>query len=295
MLQALIVGLVQGGTYGLIAVGLVLVYKGSRVLNFAQAEIGTATLYIATILVTDRHLPYWVGALTSIAAALLVGLLFERLVVRRMTGASRLSIAVGTIGLFSLLLASELYFFGPSPHYLQPPIAGLGVQLAGVYVSPTQLLTFGIIAAVALGLAAFLRFTDFGLGVLAAAQDATAVRLVGVPLSRVSMFTWGTGAVLSALAALLIEPTITTITPGAIGEPLFIGGLAAALLGGLTSLPGAFAGGIVVGVVSTEVKFEVTGGPPGLSALVLFGIVLLVLLLRPQGLLGRLSTRAEMS
>jgi branched-chain amino acid transport system permease protein len=298
VLQALIVGLVSGAIYGLMALGLVLVYKGSRVLNFAQAEIGTACLYIAWLISGAGphrpHLPYVVGAGAAIMAAVAIGLLFERLVVRRMAGAPRLSVAVGTIGLFTFLFAAEIYFFGPSPRYLAPPIAGLGVQLAHVYVSPTQLLSFAVIGVIALGLAAFLRFTDFGLGVVAAAQDAAAVRLVGVPLSRVSMFTWGVGAGLSAIAALLIEPTISLIAPGVIGEPLFVGGLAAALLGGLTSLPGAFAGGLLVGVVSTELQFALSGRAiPGVQSLVLLAIVAGVLLIRPQGLLGAANLRAE--
>src|SRR5215472_7456002 len=96
--EALVVGLVQGGTYGLIALGLVLVYKGSRVLNFAQAEIGTVSLYVAVLVSGDRHYPYWMGAACGIGAAALIGLAFEQLVVRRMASAPRLSVTVGTIG-----------------------------------------------------------------------------------------------------------------------------------------------------------------------------------------------------
>jgi branched-chain amino acid transport system permease protein len=296
MLQALVVGLVAGAIYGLMALGLVLVYKGSRVLNFAQAEIGAACLYVAWMVSGKGQRPYWMGALAAILVAVAIGLLFERFVVRRMTDAPRLSIAVGTIGLFTFLFAAEIYFFGPSPRYLRAPISGLGINLAHVYVSPTQLLSFLVIGVIAIGLAAFLRYTDFGLGVSAAAQDATAVRLVGIPLSRVSMFTWGMGAAISAVAALLIEPTIATISPGFIGEPLFVGGLAAALVGGLTSLPGAFAGGLLVGVLSKEIEFAASGhGIPGIQSLVLLVIVAGVLLLRPQGLFGAANLRAELS
>ncbi|HXA41511.1 MAG TPA: branched-chain amino acid ABC transporter permease [Candidatus Solibacter sp.] len=294
MLQALVVGLVTGAIYGLMALGLVLIYKGSRVLNFAQAEIGTACLYVAWLVSAKGHQPYLVGAGAAILTAVAIGLLFERFVVRRMTDAPRLSVAVGTIGLFTFLFAAEIYFFGPSPRYLPAPITGLGVQVAGIYVSPTQMVSFAVIAVIAGGLAAFLRLTDFGLGVVAAAQDAAAVRLVGIRLSRVSMFTWGVGAALSAVAALLIEPTISLIAPGVIGEPLFVGGLAAALLGGLSSLPGAFIGGLLVGVLSTEIQFVASGRAiPGVSSLVLFAIVAGVLLVRPQGLLGSANLRAE--
>jgi branched-chain amino acid transport system permease protein len=293
MAQSLVIGLVQGGTYGLIALGLVLAYRGSRVLNFAQAEIGTASLFIAWIVSGAWHMPYWMGALAALATALLIGLLFERLVVRPMAAAPRLTVAVATIGLFGFLVAMEAYLNGPTPRFLAPPIAGLGVKIAGVFVSPTQILTFVVIAAVAISLSLFLRRTDFGLGVLAAAEDPTAARLVGVPLGRVSMFTWGAAAALSALAALLIEPTITLIAPNGIGIRLFIGGLAAALLGGMTSLNGAFLGGLVVGVLSAEAEYLAPAGLPGAYSVVFFVIVMGVLLLRPQGLLGKMAARAE--
>ena len=297
-LAGLVVGVVTGCIYGLIALGLVLVYKGSRVLNFAQAEIGTACLYVAYELSGTKtlHLPYLAGAAAAVLVAVVIGLLFEWLVVSRMGSAPRLSVAVATIGLFTFLFFSEIYLFGPSPYYLPPPITGHGLQVVGVFISPTQLVAFGVIGVVGLALAAFLRYTDFGLAILAAAQDPTAVRLIGVPLRRVSMFTWGAAAGLSAIAALLIEPTITVIAPGVIGEPLLIGGLAAALLGGLTSLPGAFVGGIIIGILNTEFQFAFGGsGFPGIPALDLFVIVVLVLLVRPQGLLGSRALRAEAS
>jgi branched-chain amino acid transport system permease protein len=293
VIQALIVGLVQGGTYGLIALGLVLCYRGSRVLNFAQAEIGAASLFVAWIVVGAWHRPYWMGALAAIATALVIGLLFEYLIVRPMAAASRLTVAVATVGLFGFLVAVEAYFNGPTPRYLPPPIRAQGPEIAGVYVSWTQILTFGVIALVTWGLTTFLRRTDFGLGVLASAQDATAARLVGIPQGAVSMFTWGAAAVLSALAALLIEPTITLIAPNTIGPQLFVGGLASALLGGLTSLSGALVGGLLVGVLTSEATQLAPNGVAGVYTVVLFVIVIGVLLLRPQGLLGRAPARAE--
>jgi branched-chain amino acid transport system permease protein len=284
----LVVGLIAGGIYGLLGLGLVLVYKGSRVLNFAQAEIGTICLYVAWWVTTVNHLPYVVGALAAIAAATAIGLLFERLVVRPMGASSRLSVAVATVGLFTGLFAVENLLFGPSPRLLDPPIPGLGVRVFGVFVSPSQMLSFVAIVVIGVGLAAFLRYTDFGLGVQAAAQDPTAVRLMGIKLSRVSAFTWGVAAAISAIAALLIEPSISVIAPGVIGEPLFIGGMAAALVGGLTSLPGAFAGGITVGLIQAFASDYFHRSPiKGLPEVAIFAMILAVLLLRPQGLLGK--------
>ena len=290
--EVLVLGLISGGIYGLLAVGIVLVYRGSGALNFAQGEIGTLGLYIAAYLVTDNDMPWMVGAVAALAVAAVVGAGFERLVVRRMVDASRLSVAVATVGLLSFLIAVEFKVFTGSPRTLRGPIDGIGIQIFGVFVSPTQLLSLLVTAAVGVGLAALLKRTDFGLGVLGAAQDPAAVRLVGVPLNRVSAFVWGAGAAISALAALLIEPTVGVFAPG-FATDLFLRGLAAAIIGGLLSLPGAFVGGIVLGLL------EALGGDlladtglPGAKTLTVFVVLLVVLLARPQGLLQGIKRSA---
>ncbi|MFN2524347.1 MAG: hypothetical protein ABR614_13675, partial [Mycobacteriales bacterium] len=120
----------------------------------------------------------------------------------------------------------------------------------------------------------------FGLAILAAAQDPAAVRLVGVPLSRVSLTIWSAGAALSGIAALLVEPTVGVISPGYAGE-LFVVGLAAAVIGGLTSLPGAFVGGIVLGVAeSAATRYLGDYGLPGLRYVVVLSLLLVVLVAR---------------
>jgi branched-chain amino acid transport system permease protein len=284
--QNLVLGLVEGGIYGLLAVGIVLVYRGSRVLNFAQGELGTVALIVAWYLTTDRGLPWIVGAVAGVLAATAVGLGFERLIVRPMAESSRISVAVATVGLLLFLLAFGFRVFGESPRTVRAPIAGLGVHVAGVIVSPTQLLSLVVTLAVGAGLALLLQRTDFGLGVLAAADDPTAVRLVGLSLSKVSAFTWGTGAAISAMAALLIEPTIGNFVPGFASE-LFVFALAAALVGGLSSLPGAFLGGLIVGLLKVFVTAAtITSSLPGVPILAVFALILVVLLARPGGILG---------
>jgi branched-chain amino acid transport system permease protein len=203
--------------------------------------------------------------------------------------ATRLSVAIATVGLLTVIFSVENIFFGPAPRTVPPPIPGFGVQVAGVFVSPTQQLALVAIPVLGLGLTVFLRYTDFGLAVLAAAQDATAARLVGVRLARVSAFTGGVGAGISAVAALLISPTIGVgVVPGILSG-LFVNALAAALVGGLTSLPGAFVGGVVIGLVES-LAFQVgINFPdyPGFRVLAVFIVILLFLLFRPRGLLGK--------
>lgn len=288
MLRTLVVGLAVGGVYGLLAVGLVLVYKGSRVLNFAQGELGTFGLYIAWMFVNDeRRLPWWVGALFSILAVTAIGLLFERLVVRRMAESSRLSVAVATIGLLLFLVALEFRIFGSSPRIVDPPIQGLGPKIFNFYVSPTYIIALMTVAALGVALTAFFNKTDFGLGVLAAAQDPTAVRLVGVPLHRVSAFTWGVASAVSAVAALLIEPTRGSFSP-LFMSGIFVFGLAGALLGGLNSLQGAFVGGVAMGVVQKVVEdLFSTVRFPGVPEVAVFLVIIAVLIFRPQGLMAR--------
>lgn len=281
--QILVNGLVVGAIYGLLALGIVLVYKGSRVLNFAQPEMGTFALYVTWTL-HQRDVSWWTSAFVAIGAVALLSLAFERLVVARMTGSPRVAVAVATVGMMLFLIAVEAKIWGSSPKFLPGPISGRGPEILGVYVSPTQQIALVVAAVIGLGLTAFLRRTDFGLGVLAAAQDPEAVRLMGIRLSWVSAFTWTTAGVLGAVAGLLIEPTIGAFQFG-FTTALFVPALAAALLGGLTSLTGAFLGGLAVGILDQGVQFGLSAtGIPGLETIVIFGLILALLLFRPQGL-----------
>ena len=275
--QVLVLGLIAGGIYALFAVGVVLVYRGTGVLTFANGEIGTAALFLAAILINDVGLPWLVGALVAVAFAVALGALFELLVVRRMIGADPVSVAVATVGLGLFLLALEFQIFGESPEVLGGPVDA-GWTIAGVIVTPTQIAALVIAIGLAFGLQSALRRTDFGLGILAAAQDPAAVRLVGVPLSRVSLTIWGVGAGLAALAALLVVPTVGVFAPGYASE-LYIVGLAAAVIGGLTSLPGAFVGGVVLGVAeAAATRYLGDLGLSGLRYVVVLAILLLVLM-----------------
>ena len=275
--QVLVLGLISGGIYSLFALGVVLIHRGTGVLTFANGEVGTAGLFLAALLVSDLGLPWVVGALVSIAFAVLLGCLFEYLVVRKMNASDPVAIAVATVGLALFLLAGEFQLFGESPKALDGPFSG-GVTIAGVIVTPTQIIGLVLAVALGFGLQAVLRRTDFGLGILAAAQDPSAVRLVGVPLSRISLTIWGAGAALAALASLLVEPTVGVFGPGYASE-LYVVGLAAAVVGGLNSLPGAVIGGVSLGIAESAATRYASGlGLSGLRYVVVFVVLLAVLL-----------------
>ena len=288
--QVLVLGLISGGIYALFALGVVLVHRGTGVITFANGEVGTAALFLAAVLVRGTTiplpfmadlelpaLPWFLGALVAVAFAILVGCLFELLVVRRMSGSDPVAIAVATVGLALFLLASEFQLFGESPEELAGPFEG-GVTIAGVIVSYTQIIALALALALGFGLQAALRRTDFGLGILAAAQDPAAVRLVGVPLSRVTLTIWGAGAALAAVAALLVEPTVGVFGPGYASE-LYVVGLAAAVVGGLNSLPGAVYGGVALGIAESAANRWLSDlGISGMRYVVVLVVVLAVLL-----------------
>ncbi len=289
--EVFVLGAIAGGIYGLFAVATVLVYRGSGVLNFAQGEVGTLGLFLAVWLINDHGMPWVVGALAAVVVTTAIGVLFERFVVRKMGDAPRVSVAVATVGLLLFVLSGELVRVGASPKSLPGPFSGNGWRIAGVVVSPTQALSLVVALGVGVALATLLRRTDFGLGVLAAAQDPSAAQLVGVPVNRVSAFVWGAGAGLSTVACLLVAPGLGAFAPGALGR-LLLFGLAAAIVGGLTSLPGAFVGGLVVGLVeASSGRIFAESSLPGVKTLAVFILLLVTLLVRPHGLFGTRESR----
>ena len=282
--QTLIAGLAAGGIYGILALGIVIVYRGSKVLNFAQAEMGTFGVYVAWWLIEKHGQPWLVGAAAGIVVVGALSYGFERFVVRQMTDAPRVTVAVATVGLLLFLIAAEVKIWGSSPQFLGPPVAGRAIRLLGYNVSWTQVLALALAAAVGLGLNAFLRRTDFGLGVLAAAQDPEATRMQGISYARVSAFTWVAAGVLGTVALLLIEPSIGSFYAGhfSVGaNAVFIPALAAALIGRLDNLSHAFLGGLVVGIVQQAVQRQfVDSTVPGIATVAVFAIVIGALLLR---------------
>ncbi|HZU73439.1 MAG TPA: branched-chain amino acid ABC transporter permease [Acidimicrobiales bacterium] len=288
-LSVTVLGLANGAIYALTALGLSLVYKAARVINFAQGEIGTFAAFVAWEVIAKGHQPWAVGALAAIAAAGGVGYLMHRLVAQPMRQASRVSLMIATLGVAFLLFGAEAKLFGPSPEILPAPLARSafhGVNLGGYLLTPIYVIALAAAALAAVSLAALLRRTRFGLGVLASAQDSDTARLLGIPAARVSAFTWVAAAVLGAVAGLMTAPTQGVFYPFFMSGTLFFRGLVAALIGGLGSLSGAVAGGLVVGLVEAYSLQEFIHSP-GLPEVILLVLVLGALLLRPQGMFSR--------
>jgi branched-chain amino acid transport system permease protein len=287
MVQAGTAGLFQGTVYGFLAVGLVLVYKGTRVFNFAQGEFGTVAAFVAWGLLSVAGWPYWAAFGAGLFAAVALGLLVERTVVRPLFEASRITLLVATVGVALFVIGLTVLIAQPEPRVMEPAFAGSGVSVFGAAIVPQQFLVAAVLVVVAAVLAWFFR-TDVGLAVLATSQDAFAARVVGVSTTMVSRVIWGMAALLGGLAGVLQAP-IGVFTPGFMTATTLVPAFTAAVLGGMTSLPGAFVGGVVIGMVS-NVGVYVFGdrlAVPGAPQFTMFLLLITVLLVRPQGLLGK--------
>jgi branched-chain amino acid transport system permease protein len=288
MRQSLVIGVVAGCGYGLIALGLVLVYKSSGIFNFAQGEFGT----VAVFGLWGAHsagLPYGAAMLLGLLAALASGLATERFVVRPLFGAPRVTLLVATAGVSLFAIGAELWIGHSQLRFVAPALGRLDrVSLFGFAVSDQRLLVIVTLVALAVAGAVFFARTDLGLAVLGLSQNPLATELMGISAERLSRFTWGAAAVLGGLGGILSAPLSGGFGPGFVTLSSLIPAFTAAVLGGMNSLPGALVGGIIVGVaesvtVSSPVFSEHI---PGAPSVVVFALLVAVLTFRPRGLLG---------
>lgn len=292
-------GLFDGAAYGLLALGLVLLYKSNRIFNFAQGEFATVAGLVAFMSSTGYgvvpKVPYPVAAVLGICASVLVAMLAQVVVIRPLFDRPRVVVVVGTVGIALLLIGAEGAVF-PKTGVLESFPRYLGIGAAPASVGRVQLPWTGIASVVALLLLAvlafvFFRYTATGTAILAISQDSTAARTVGISVQRISLVTWGLAGLLGGIAGVLFAQT-KPILPGAVTGLALTGAFAAAVLGGMTSLPGAFVGGILLGLFQDFVSADFTL-VPGLakvaspSDFMFFVLLLVVLLLRPRGLLGK--------
>ena len=279
-LQYVAGGLAAGSLYGLAALGLTLIYKTTGVVNFAHGEMAMVSTFVAYILLTAYHVPYSAAFLGALVFAALLGVVVERVFMRRIQSASVLSQIMVTLGLFLVLNgAMSTRFFEALP--FPQPIGGSPLNLGGVFVSADSLVVFALTAAIMLGLYLFFRYTLLGVALRATAQNLSVARLMGVRVGRVYATTWGVGAVLGAVAGMLIAPT-TALYPSFMGD-VAIKAFASAILGGLGSLPGAVIGGLLLGVLENLIAGYIS---TELKAVFAFSLILLVLVLRPEGIMG---------
>lgn len=316
--QLVISGLSIGSLYALIGLGIVLLYRTSRVLNFAHGDASMVTTHITYSLLTvagvmvgtfddirsagepggllgragafflgDEGLRFATVAVVTLFAAFALGALFYFLVLRPVKEATLLGQIITTAGFALVLSGLAVVVWGANPKPLPFPLKRTVVyRFWGLAVNQVALGSF-IIAVVAMAaLYLLVQRTQFGLAMRAVSQDDAAARVLGIPVRRVYTVTWGVSAMLGAIGGMLLAPT-TFVSPFMMFDP-FLKGFAAAVLGGLDSLPGVVIGGVVLGVVEALFGGYVS---TAFKSTIAFVIIIFVLLVRPEGLLGRKYAR----
>ena len=290
VLTPVVSGAIQGALYGLLGLGLVLLYKGNRIFNFAQGEFGTVAALLTYAFVVGSgglpKLPFLVAALIGLVGGTLLALLTERVVARPLFRQPKVTTVVATAGVALLAISVELMFTGTNPLTAQPAIRGNFFSAGNLQVSWQQVLIVAVLAVLAVASALFFSRTRTGLAILAVSQEPTATSLAGISVNRISSLTWGMAGFLGATAGILLAPT-TLFTPGFMTATALIPAFTAAVFGGITSLPGAFLGGVVIGIIEQFGNKLPPDLVPGGNRVFVFAALLLILLVRPSGLLGK--------
>jgi ABC-type branched-subunit amino acid transport system permease subunit len=280
-------GAILGLDYGLLAVGLVLIYRTSRVVNFAQGQLGVVAAVFLVKLYYDFGFNYWVALVISVALAAAVGAVSE-LVLRRLFNRPRVMVMVATIGLSQVLFLFTVFpFIRPKKLFQAFPVPIDWTFHVGTFLfSPGDVLTLMVAPVVVGALAAFIRFSSWGLAMRAMAENSESARLSGVWVRRTSTVAWTLAGALSAVTAVLASPSQTSALTEVLSPDLLLLALLAALIGGMVSLPVAFMAGVGVGVVLDALQWNITNpsSGPATVELILFVLLQGALLLRAASL-----------
>lgn len=281
--QLILSGLASGSLYAMMAIGLILVYKTTHILNFGYGDMTMFSTFIAYMLLTWYKLPFVVAFFGAIACGLLLGVVVDRGFLKLAKDAPVTSLFIATLGIGMILEAVAGWVWGydtkPFPYVIKGPPLFLG----GVVIRRHDLLVFGIAAAIALLLFVMFKFTNIGIAMRATAQNRQAARLMGIDVGKIATLSWALGVGLGALAGVLIAPIVFLDLTRMI--LVMIKAVAAAVLGGFTSLPGAIVGGLLLGVMENLTIYMPAALAP-LKTTFVFLLIIVVLAIRPQGLLG---------
>ena len=285
-------GAVIGALYGLVAMGLILVYKANRIINFAQAQLGSVPAVVALLLIARHGMPYVLAIPIVLGGALLLGGVVEVTLVRRFSQAPRLILTVVTIGVGFLLLIFEFYAKQWVGGNLQDvltltfptPFQRFHLDMGPATLTGDHLFAIVVVAVLVVALGAFFKFTDIGIAVRASAENGERASLLGIPVKRVSTIVWMLAAVLSAVGVFLRTPLVGLPLSGFVGPSLLLFGLATAVIARMESLPIAFFGGMLIGVIDRAALFSTRRASLANAVMLL---VVVVALLAQRGKLSR--------
>lgn len=280
MLLFTVRGLMVGSVYALIALGFQIIYNTTGIINFAQGEFVMLAGVVAGWLHDVHHVPLWVAILAALAGVTLAGVLMEWLTIRPAADASLLILIIITLGVSIILKALASLFWGTDPFFLPDLSKGAVFRLAGVHVEGQYLVIMGSTVVIMLLLGAFFRYTRTGFAMRACFFNRPGARLVGIKVQRVSTISFGMSALLGGICGILVTPVLSMNF--AQGTMLGLKGFCAAILGGMGNPLGSVIGGLSIGLLE-QLSCWFSSVYRDTLALT---IVVIMLILRPQGILG---------
>jgi branched-chain amino acid transport system permease protein len=287
--QLTLEGIALGSVYGSLALALVLVYRATHVINFAQGELAMFTTYIAYELGL-RGLSYWEAFAATLVIAFVLGTVLQVTLIRPVQHRSVIAVVIVTVGLFILIDGIVNWIWGGDFKSMKSPFGFASFDVGGVVIPHLYVGMVGVVFASAVLVWALFRFTKLGLGMRAAALRPAAAALVGVRVDSMLAIGWGLAATLGAVAGLMAEPTQLFLSPTMM-QPILVYAFAAAVLGGLESPAGALVGGLLIGVTLTLIVGYVPQISSEMQVPFTFAVLLLILLIKPSGLFGRREVR----
>jgi branched-chain amino acid transport system permease protein len=285
--QQTVAGLSQGAIYGSLALALVLIYRATEVINFAQGEMAMATTYVAYQL-TLWGVTFWLAFFITLAFAFVFGIVTQLVFIRPVQH-SVIAVVIVTVGLFILIDGIVTWKWGGELRFMEAPFGNQVYHVGGVAFSRQDIgvLVVSVLSVIVLWL--LFQFTKLGLAMRAAALRPAAASLVGVRVNWMLALGWGLAAVLGAVAGMMTEPT--TFLQPTMMQPILLYSFAAAVLGGLESPAGSVVGGLLLGVFLNLVGQYVDFATSELRLPIAFAVLLTILLLKPGGLFGRKQVR----
>ena len=285
VLQLVLNGLAVGCIYGLVALGFVLIYKATELVNFAQGDLMMVGAFICYMFVVWYHAGYWVAFVLAIMIVAVFGAVLDWAVLRRVIGQPQFAVVMLTIGLGAMFRSFASITWGSEIYTLPTPFSARATRLGGVTVSYEYVSI--IVGTVILCAALYTLFTHTRIGVAmqAASQNQLAAYYMGIPVKRVFSLIWAISAAVATVAGVLLAPvSLIDVNIGFVGLKAF----AAAVLGGFGSIPGALAGGITIGLIEL---FSGAYLPPGVKDVAAYVVLLIVLAVRPQGMFGTVGRK----
>ena len=283
--QNVIAGLETGSLYALAALGLVLIFRTSDVINFAQGEMAMFSSFIA-LKIWQNNMPYPVAFIGAILFAVLFGFLIERIFIRPASKASLVSKMIITLGLIMIIHGLAGAIFGIDSYYFRKAITADNINIGGVIIQPNALFIIVITIVIMALLFYMIRKTMMGIAIRATAQNETTAKLMGMPVSKVYSMSWIIATVLGAIAGVLIAPT-TNISTAMMTE-VHLKSFIAAVLGGFGSFIGPVVGGLIIGVLDNLVGMYIS---LTWKTVIVYGLLIVMLVVKPTGLFGKVHRK----